>query len=324
MNKKKEKMSTVSNAEFEAAKRSIGNIQFCKAYLKAAIYNLEMTLHFTQNTATALETFNKLVTMEAKRIKVEAAQKLSQEGKESEAIWGGATDLANDNELHLEGGHIAKIAKFNETFARYTKDLSTIDVLIETVDLISIAQGYISTNENVALAESQNALTCIESTLLVGLPLESKILEMQFTATTDLKSQASSIQMYNATIGTLSSILQKLYAVSKTLQEDVTDTKDLVDRVRKLAFSRAASTSSGIMQWFTNQNKNTVKSEMILNALESIFSSMDMVTHFSTNAFINIKAIEAKVDVSMITFASIPTLNSNATTSSMRLTLKPF
>ena len=203
--------------------------------------------------------------------------------------------------------------EFSDKLKKRGKDFKTIDLLIETVDLLSMAHGYITNNENAALLEAREALLCIGTSLVIGVPLEATIDQLQFSSSSSsnrLIDHSATIQTFNSTIGRLSSILQKLFAVASNLQEDVTDTRDLVEQVKTIVFSRSAENQkTGILKWFTSQSNDPIKSDMILNAIESIFSSMDRVVHYSTNAFDNISALK-KIPLGMISFSSLPGLHS--------------
>lgn len=216
-------------------------------------------------------------------------------------------------QLQLEGGKIDGLYEFSDKLKKRGKDFKTIDLLIETVDLLSMAHGYITNNENAALLEAREALLCINTSLVIGIPLEATIDQLQFSLSSTsnrLIDHSATIQTFNSTIGRLSSILQKLFAVASNLQEDVNDTRDLVEQVKTIVFSRSAeSQKTGILKWFTSQSNDPIKSDMILNAIESIFSSMDKVVHYSTNAFVNITALK-KVPLGMISFSSLPGLHS--------------
>jgi len=215
----------------------------------------------------------------------------------------------------LEGGKIEGLYEFSDKLKKRGKDFKTIDLLIETVDLLSMAHGYITYNENAALLEAREALLCIGTSLVIGVPLEATIDQLQFSSSSSsssnrLMDHSATIQTFNSTIGRLSSILQKLFAVASNLQEDVTDTRDLVEQVKTIVFSRSAENQkTGILKWFTSQSNDPIKSDMILNAIESIFSSMDKVVHYSTNAFVNISALK-KIPLGMISFSSLPGLHS--------------
>jgi hypothetical protein len=242
----------------------------------------------------------------------------------SEEIMGAELSPTNTNEVvpatddnevlvPLEGGKIDGLYEFSDKLKKRGKDFKTIDLLIETVDLLSMAHGYITNNENAALLEAREALLCIGTSLVIGVPLEATIDQLQFSSSSSsnrLIDHSATIQTFNSTIGRLSSILQKLFAVASNLQEDVTDTRDLVEQVKTIVFSRSAENQkTGILKWFTSQSNDPIKSDMILNAIESIFSSMDKVVHYSTNAFVNITALK-KIPLGMISFSSLPGLHS--------------
>ena len=222
-------------------------------------------------------------------------------------------DQTDQQQVQLEGGKIEALYEFSDKLRKRAKDFKTIDLLIETVDLLSMAHGYITNNENAALLEAREALLCISTSLVIGVPLEATIDQLQFSLSSTsnrLIDHSATIQTFNSTIGRLSSILQKLFAVASNLQEDVNDTRDLVEQVKTIVFSRSAeSQKTGILKWFTSQSNDPIKSDMILNAIESIFSSMDKVVHYSTNAFVNITALK-KIPLGMISFSSLPGLHS--------------
>ena len=222
-------------------------------------------------------------------------------------------DQTDQQQVQLEGGKIEALYEFSDKLKKRGKDFKTIDLLIETVDLLSMAHGYITNNENAALLEAREALLCISTSLVIGVPLEATIDQLQFSLSSTsnrLIDHSATIQTFNSTIGRLSSILQKLFAVASNLQEDVNDTRDLVEQVKTIVFSRSAeSQKTGILKWFTSQSNDPIKSDMILNAIESIFSSMDKVVHYSTNAFVNITALK-KIPLGMISFSSLPGLHS--------------
>ena len=212
-------------------------------------------------------------------------------------------DALNDNQNELRGGKILELETFLKKIENHEKDFQTIELLTETVNLLTMAFGYIFNNEEVALKEAEDALLNVESCLVIGVPLESKISELQFSTvpyTSDLKSFSLSIRTYNTTLSNLPSILTKLYSVVRTLMEDITDTNELVDQVRTIVFGRSSQNETvmmSVLKWFTSQSKNQIKTDMILNSLESVFSSMDLVVHYSTNASVNLKAIENKVRI---------------------------
>ena len=222
-------------------------------------------------------------------------------------------DQTDQQQVQLEGGKIEALYEFSDKLRKRAKDFKTIDLLIETVDLLSMAHGYITNNENAALLEAREALLCISTSLVIGVPLEATIDQLQFSLSSTsnrLIDHSATIQTFNSTIGRLASILQKLFAVASNLQEDVNDTRDLVEQVKTIVFSRSAeSQKSGILKWFTSQSNDPIKSDMILNAIESIFSSMDKVVHYSANAFVNITALK-KIPLGMISFSSLPGLHS--------------
>jgi hypothetical protein len=222
-------------------------------------------------------------------------------------------EVLTSDQVPLEGGKIDGLYEFSDKLKKRGKDFKTIDLLIETVDLLSMAHGYITNNENAALLEAREALLCIGTSLVIGVPLEATIDQLQFSSSSSsnrLIDHSATIQTFNSTIGRLSSILQKLFAVASNLQEDVTDTRDLVEQVKTIVFSRSAENQkTGILKWFTSQSNDPIKSDMILNAIESIFSSMDRVVHYSTNAFDNISALK-KIPLGMISFSSLPGLHS--------------
>jgi len=339
-----------NNFEFEAAKAVIGNVQICQAYLLAVVHNLEMTIHCSQNTLRNLEKLSQFVNAENKRQKAEANLAAQAEAKNpsffkrflgggeigigegkvlnsdiefptavvSEEVMGAELSPTDTNEVvpatvSLEGGKIDGLYEFSDKLKKRGKDFKTIDLLIETVDLLSMAHGYITNNENAALLEAREALLCIGTSLVIGVPLEATIDQLQFSSSSSsnrLIDHSATIQTFNSTIGRLSSILQKLFAVASNLQEDVTDTRDLVEQVKTIVFSRSAENQkTGILKWFTSQSNDPIKSDMILNAIESIFSSMDKVVHYSTNAFVNITALK-KIPLGMISFSSLPGLHS--------------
>ena len=222
-------------------------------------------------------------------------------------------DQTDQQQVQLEGGKIDGLYEFSDKLKKRGKDFKTIDLLIETVDLLSMAHGYITNNENAALLEAREALLCISTSLVIGVPLEATIDQLQFSLSSTsnrLIDHSATIQTFNSTIGRLASILQKLFAVASNLQEDVNDTRDLVEQVKTIVFSRSAeSQKSGLLKWFTSQSNDPIKSDMILNAIESIFSSMDKVVHYSANAFVNITALK-KIPLGMISFSSLPGLHS--------------
>jgi hypothetical protein len=298
----------MSSSEFEVAKRAIANVHFCQAYLLAVVHNLKMMIHFSQNTLRNLDTLNKFVASESKRLKLESSQATAAASKKGflGGLFGGATD-------QLEGGKINEIDEFKEKLEKRSQDFETVDLLTETSSLISMALGFITSNEETALVEANDALLCVESSLVIGIPLESKITELQFVSNnvTELKNHAVAIQTFNATISRLSSILNKLFAVVKNLVEDVKDTTELVDQVRKIVFKRSVEKENvGILKWFTTQTNDASKTDVILSSIESVFSSMDLVVHFCTNAFVNLNAVESKVDISMISFSAMPQIHS--------------
>jgi hypothetical protein len=197
---------------------------------------------------------------------------------------------SNTNPNELRGGKILELETFLKKIENNEKDFQTIELLTETVNLLTMAFGYIFNNEEVALKEAEDALLNVESCLVIGIPLETKISELQFSTapyTSDLKSFSLSIRTYNSTVSNLPPILTKLYSVVRTLVEDITDTNELVDQVRTIVFGRSSQNETvmmSVLKWFTTQSKNQIKTDMILNALESVFSSMDLVVHYSTNA----------------------------------------
>ena len=219
-------------------------------------------------------------------------------------------------EVSLEGGKIIKITQFSLLLKKKSDDFKTIDLLVQTVDLLSIAQSFIINNEKFALDEATTALECASSSLVIGEELEKHITNIQFdnsaSKTTTLNTHRVSIQTFNSIIERLPSLLSKLFALSKNLQEDVNDTSELVDQVRRIIISRSSEQESyGILKWFTKQTNDPIKSEMILNAIETVFSSMDRVVFFSNRAFKEVSEIENKVTISLITFSTVPGLHSN-------------
>ena len=219
-------------------------------------------------------------------------------------------------EVSLEGGKIIKITQFSLLLKKKSDDFKTIDLLVQTVDLLSIAQSFIINNEKFAFDEATTALECASSSLVIGEELEKHITNIQFdnsaSKTTTLNTHRVSIQTFNSIIERLPSLLSKLFALSKNLQEDVNDTSELVDQVRRIIISRSSEQESyGILKWFTKQTNDPIKSEMILNAIETVFSSMDRVVFFSNRAFKEVSEIENKVTISLITFSTVPGLHSN-------------
>lgn len=285
------------NNNFEVAKRSIANAQFCEAYLLSVIYNLKMTINFSRQTVKNLETLNNFVVLESNRQK---KIKLELEDTQNGITGGSAfSQEQTDTNENLSGGKIIEIQSFIEKIETNPKNFETIDLLSETISLLKIAFGYISSNQEVALKEAQDALLCVEAVLVVGVPLETKLTEFQFTFN-PFTIDSSLIKTYNTTISNLPPILTKLNSVTTTLIEDITDTNELVDQVRTIVFSRSTQNESAIvsvLKWFTSQTNNKVRTEMILNALESVFSSMDLVVHYSSNASTNLKAIINKVKI---------------------------
>jgi len=224
-------------------------------------------------------------------------------------------DVLQEEQGALEGGKIIKIMQFSLLLKKKSDDFKTIDLLVQTVDLLSIAQSFIINNEKFAFEEATTALECASSSLVIGEELEKHITNIQFdntSKTTTLNTHRVSIQTFNSIIERLPSLLNKLFALSKNLQEDVNDTSELVDQVRKIIISRSSEKESfGILKWFTKQTNDPVKSDMILNAIETIFSSMDRVVFFSNRAFKEVSEIENKVTISLITFSTVPGLHSN-------------
>ena len=219
-------------------------------------------------------------------------------------------------EVSLEGGKIIKITQFSLLLKKKSDDFKTIDLLVQTVDLLSIAQSFIINNEKFAFDEATTALECASSSLVIGEELEKHITNIQFdnsaSKTTTLNTHRVSIQTFNSIIERLPSLLSKLFALSKNLQEDVNDTSELVDQVRRIIISRSSEQESyGILKWFTKQTNDPIKSDMILNAIETVFSSMDRVVFFSNRAFKEVSEIENKVTISLITFSTVPGLHSN-------------
>ena len=219
-------------------------------------------------------------------------------------------------EVSLEGGKIIKITQFSLLLKKKSDDFKTIDLLVQTVDLLSIAQSFIINNEKFAFDEATTALECASNSLVIGEELEKHITNIQFDSsaskTTTLNTHRVSIQTFNSIIERLPSLLSKLFALSKNLQEDVNDTSELVDQVRRIIISRSSEQESyGILKWFTKQTNDPIKSEMILNAIETVFSSMDRVVFFSNRAFKEVSEIENKVTISLITFSTVPGLHSN-------------
>ena len=336
-----------SNLEFEQAKGIIANVQICQAHLKSTIHNLEMTIHWTSNTTRNLDLLSKFVTAELKRLKAEATEialkaknnnnngffkfltggsSESAQAEESapvvpELSESALADLDLQGEIALEGGKILKVTEFSLMLRKRSDDFKTIDLLVQTVDLLSIAQSFIINNEKFAFDEATSALECASNSLVIGEELEKHITNIQFdnsTAKTNtLNNHRVSIQTFKSVIERLPSLLNKLFALSKNLQEDVNDTSELVDQVRKIIISRSSEKESyGILKWFTKQTNDPVKSDMILNAIESVFSSMDRVVFFSTRAFKEVTEIENKVKISLITFSTVPGLHSNKSTKS--------
>ena len=327
--------------QFEVSKRSIANVQFCEAYLLSIIHNLKMTIHFSKHTLKNLEILNKFVIAESIQQKNEletnqSNEKLQLKGGEvnqnldTQIIETNQTQLeqiqheynstsenntfdSNTNPNELRGGKILELETFLKKIENNEKDFQTIELLTETVNLLTMAFGYIFNNEEVALKEAEDALLNVESCLVIGIPLETKISELQFSTapyTSDLKSFSLSIRTYNSTVSNLPPILTKLYSVVRTLVEDITDTNELVDQVRTIVFGRSSQNETvmmSVLKWFTTQSKNQIKTDMILNALESVFSSMDLVVHYSTNASINLKAIENKVRIYKISGVDLNT-----------------
>ena len=219
-------------------------------------------------------------------------------------------------EVSLEGGKIIKITQFSLLLKKKSDDFKTIDLLVQTVDLLSIAQSFIINNEKFAFDEATTALECASNSLVIGEELEKHITNIKFDSsaskTTTLNTHRVSIQTFNSIIERLPSLLSKLFALSKNLQEDVNDTSELVDQVRRIIISRSSEQESyGILKWFTKQTNDPIKSEMILNAIETVFSSMDRVVFFSNRAFKEVSEIENKVTISLITFSTVPGLHSN-------------
>jgi hypothetical protein len=345
-----------SNLEFEQAKGIIANVQICQAHLKSTIHNLEMTIHWTSNTTRNLDLLSKFVTAELKRLKAEATEialKATNNNKNNgflKFLTGGSSELAQaeesapevtessesvpqvtessesapadlEGEIALEGGKILKITEFSLMLRKRSDDFKTIDLLVQTVDLLSIAQSFIINNEKFAFDEATAALDCASNSLVIGEELEKHITNIQFdnstSKTNTLNNHRVSIQTFNSVIERLPSLLNKLFALSKNLQEDVNDTSELVDQVRKIIISRSSEKESyGILKWFTKQTNDQIKSDMILNAIESVFSSMDRVVFFSTRAFKEVTEIENKVKISLITFSTVPGLHSNKSTKS--------
>jgi hypothetical protein len=304
--------------QFEVSKRSIANVQFCEAYLLSVIHNLKMTLYFSKHTLKNLEILNKFVIAESIRQKnqLDESNQDSNIPIEKLKLEGGELNLETQNigtdQLQIEqiepqndlrGGKILELETFLKKIGNNEKDFQTIELLTETVNLLTMAFGYIFNNEEVALKEAEDALLNVESCLVIGVPLETKISELQFSTspyTSDLKSFSVSIRTYNTTLSNLPPILTKLYSVVRTLVEDITDTNELVDQVRTIVFGRSSQNETvmmSVLKWFTSQSKNQIKTDMILNSLESVFSSMDLVVHYSTNASVNLKAIENKVKI---------------------------
>jgi hypothetical protein len=310
-------------SEFEVARKVIANVHFCEAYLLAVIHNLKMMIHYSQITLRDLEKLNNFVSQESKRLKLESSQANAVAAKKGflGRIFGGDSTLKGGeiengesdtvNEV-LEGGKIQEIEEFKEKLKKKSQDFETVDLLIETSSLISMALGFITSNEETALVEANDALLCVQSSLVIGVPLETKITEMQFVSNNvnELKNHAVAIQTFNATISRLSSILHKLFAVVKNLVEDVKDTTELVDQVRKIVSQRSAEKDNvGILKWFTTQTSEA-KSDVILSSIESVFSSMDFVIFFCKNASINLETLEKKVDINMISFSAVPQIHS--------------
>lgn len=223
--------------------------------------------------------------------------------------------LTEGNEAGLSGGKINELTDYSETLAKKNKDLDTITLLTETIELVSMAQTIIESNEVTILKEAEIAKRTAEMGIELGIPLEEKLSEIQFSSagkssrTINLQAHTVSIQTFNTTISSLYPTLHKLFFLGKNLHEDVIDTCNLVGQAKEIVFRRSAAKGNfSILKLFTAREKQEgVKSEMILNAVQSVFFNMDFVVKFTNDAFSELMAIEKVVDNHrMIKFSAIP------------------
>ena len=325
-----------ANDFYEDAKKSIGRIVVCEAYIYSAKYNLKMAMTYTLIVNREMQRLIDFIEKEILRQMSETLTKAKGSAfvkdKETSSIFDSLQEVADallsggeaatlttgGEEVHtvntinsnIQGGSndMEEIRNKTNELKENASNYKSIEVLKETVKLMQAALLFIIQNEENSMKEMHIAKEALKVCLVFGHPLEDTFSTMQFNSSTLAnfdKNNVTAINMFNENLRKVCGSLDNLYSASARLKDDLQDVQELVQQVRDIVFAKSANKKTSILKFFASNVETPEKRNLILDSLQSVFFNFDFAIHFATNSFANIDAVR-ELQLKSIKFPNLP------------------